>query len=248
MISVILFSLAWGSYLNSLGYRLVTPEKFFQPRSFCPNCSCQIAWYDNIPLISWIILQARCRSCKEPISWLYPFIEIITTISFFMIYAYIPYQDWLSYAIFFSALILSIRTDFQAMVISRFVTIYAIPLIWLAAFYKIIPIDLLQSLAGACFGYTLMWSIKKFALLITKKDSLGQGDLELLAFIGSFIGMFGCWITLSLGSMLGVICTGIWMLLSKKRFTHIAFGPYLCFASMIFIFYKNFFISYFFRL
>ncbi len=248
MISVILFSLAWGSYLNSLGYRLLTPEFFFQNRSFCPHCYSQIVWYDNIPVISWIMLQARCRFCKEPISWLYPFIEIITTISFFMIYAYIPYQDWLSHAIFFSALILSIRTDFQAMVISRFVTIYAIPLVWIAAFCNIIPIHLPQSFAGACFGYTLMWSIKKIALLTTKKDSLGQGDLELLAFIGSFIGMFGCWITLSLGSILGVICTGIWVLLSKKRVTYVPFGPYLCFASMVFIFYKKFFISYFFRL
>jgi len=247
VISAILIFLAWGSYLNSLGYRLLQPHFFLKSRSFCPECLHQIAWYDNIPLISWILLKAHCRSCKQPISWLYPFIEIITTISFCMIYTHLPDHDWLSHGIFFSTLILTIRTDFQAMLISRFTTIYLIPFIFLGALLQLIPISLPQSIIGACFGYSLMWLIQKIALITTQKDSLGQGDLELLAYIGSFVGSFGCWITLSLGSILGMLCTTIYICCTQKRVTHVPFGPYLCIACMIFIFYKIFFISYFFR-
>ncbi len=248
MISVILVALAWGSYLNSLGYRLLYPKTFFQPRSFCPTCFYQIAWYDNIPLISWIALQGRCRNCKQPISWLYPFIEIITTLIFVMMYIHLPSQNWISHGIFFSTLIVTIRTDFQEMLISRFVTIYLIPFIFLSAYFEFIHITLLQSIVGVIFGYSLMGIIQKTALIATKQEALGQGDVELLAYIGSFIGAFGCWITISIGSLLGVLCTGIYMILTKKKITYIPFGPYLCYGCIIFIFYKNYFISHFFQL
>lgn len=83
---VFLFGLCWGSFLNVVGFRLALGKSFFTSRSKCPKCDCIISWYDNIPLISWIFLKGRCRACKERISILYPFIELLTAILMLFLY------------------------------------------------------------------------------------------------------------------------------------------------------------------
>lgn len=244
MALVLLIFLAWGSYLNSLAYRLLNLEHFFKARSFCPSCKQKIAWYDNIPVISWLILKARCRSCKQKISWLYPFIEIITTGLLFTLWQTTPAQYFLVYFIFFSALIVTIRTDFDEMLISRFATIYLIPIGLLAAIGHEIPLSPTLSITGTIFGYGILWIAKKTSLAITKQDGLGQGDLELLAFIGTFTGPLGCWVALLIGSITGTLVSLIYMAIMQRRIEKIPFGPYLSFGAMIFVLFQKFFIHY----
>ncbi len=76
----ILLGLCWGSFLNVIAYRLTFDQPFFTHRSYCPSCKNMIAFYDNIPIISWLVLKQKCRKCKAPISWIYPFIEATTGI------------------------------------------------------------------------------------------------------------------------------------------------------------------------
>lgn len=248
MISAVLIFLAWGSYLNSLGYRLLHLESFFISRSFCPTCKSIIAWYDNIPVISWLILKTRCRNCKKPISWLYPFTEIITTAFLLFLWQTIPRHYFPAYFIFFSALIVTIRTDFDEMLISRFTTIYLIPIGCIASMINRLPLSPILSITGSMFGYFILWCAKKISLAITKQDGLGQGDLELLAFIGAFTGPIGCWIALLIGSILGTIISLISMVITKQRVTIIPFGPYLSFGAMVFVLFQKFFIQYFFSI
>lgn len=242
----LLVFLAWGSYLNSLGYRLLNLEHFFKTRSFCPRCNHQIAWYDNLPIISWIALKGQCRSCKQSISWLYPCIEIMTTLALYTLWQAIPAQFFAAYFIFFSALIISFRTDCDQMLISRFATIYLIPLGLMAATFHKLPLSIEQSIAGTIFGYALLWCTQKISLIITKQDGLGQGDLELLSYIGAFTGPFGCWIALLVGSTAGSTITLLYMAITHHRIQKVPLGAYLSCGAIIFVLYQDFFVQYFF--
>ena len=244
-LALILAFLSWGSFLNSLAYRLLNPHTFSEKRSFCPHCKNIIAWYDNVPIISWIILRAKCRQCDQSISPLYPFIEIITPILMIMLYHAIDSSHFPFYFIFFSALIVTIRTDLDQMLISRFATLYLIPLAIMASHFKLSPLPISSAVIGALFGYFLLWFFKKIFFVMTKQEGIGQGDLELLAFIGSFTGVVGCWTALTVGSITGTIIGCIYMLIFQKKLNKIPFGPFLSFGSIIFVFFQNIFINHF---
>lgn len=223
-----------------LAYRLVHDVYFFKRRSFCPKCNKTIVWYDNIPVISWALLLGKCRNCKKKISLLYPFIEFFSTISLILLFYKIPFNYFISYFIFFSALIITIRTDIETMLISRFVTIFLIPLGLFLSYYQFLPITFLQSLFGTIFGFLTLSIINKIFFVITKKHGLGQGDAELLSYIGSFTGICGCWFTLLIGSILGSIIGIFLIFLRKFKISNkIPFGPFLAIGAIIYILYKK---------
>ena len=233
---LILFFLCWGSFLNVVAYRLIEEEHFFG-YSKCTQCKHPIAWYDNIPIISYIVLQGRCRQCLYQISLLYPFIEIFTTVCLTLLYYLVESEYLLAYFIFFSALIVTIRTDFETMLISRWVTTALIPIGIIFSISDNIPIVPLNSILGAALGYFCLWLIGSLFYAITHKKGIGEGDFELLAMIGAFTGVVGVWSTILIGSILGSII-GIIYLKSMgilKRDTKLAFGPFLAFGAIIYI-------------
>lgn len=248
------FFLCWGSFLNVLAYRLIIGKSIIKPRSFCPRCKYAIAWYDNIPLISWILLQTRCRNCKQPISFFYPFIESITTIIFVLLYTQLPHHYFFSYVIFFSALIVTIRSDLETMLISRYTTIYLAPLAFIMSLCGLLPISWKESICGAIFGYSFLFIINSIFKYWRNVNGIGEGDFDLLLFIGSFTGVIGCWFSLTIGSILGSLY-GIYCIISaqqNKTFlsmqtTKIPFGPFLALGAIIFVFmhHSPFFSRYF---
>lgn len=247
-IFIIIFSLCWGSFLNVVAYRSITEKPFFQKRSSCNYCNKLIAWYDNIPIISWIILKGRCRNCKKKISILYPFIEILTTILttalFFKIFKdgfyFNSILSFSIYFIFFSAFIISIRTDLQELVIPQIFSIWLVPLAITSAYLGFLKISFLESLIGAIFGYFILWIVGFSFKLFTKKEGLGQGDMELLALIGSIIGPIGVWITILIASFSGLIIGSLYLFFKKKdQEKLIPFGPFLILGSVSYFFFKN---------
>lgn len=240
MILYIFIALCWGSFLNVIAYRLVHQVNFWRMRSFCPSCNQTIAWYDNIPLLSWILLRGKCRTCHAAISILYPFVEAITAILLPLLAATVAPAYFLAYFTLFSALIITIRTDLETMLISRFVTFALIPAGIISSWLGLLPISVLESVMGAIFGYAILWLIATIYFLFTKKRGMGQGDMELLALIGSFTGPLGCWITLLLGSIMGSII-GI-IVLIKKGSRMIPFGPFLAYGAIIYVLTGSFFI------
>lgn len=232
--------LAWGSFLNVVSYRLIHWQSIILPRSYCPRCLHSIAWYDNIPLISYLILRGACRYCKKSISWLYPFIELITLISMLALFAKIDSGYWFAYFIFFSALIITIRSDLESMLISRFVTIFLIPVGYFCALMGLLPISLSHSILGSIIGYLVLLGAAQLFYWVTKKPGMGQGDLELLAFIGAFIGPWGCWITLILASTIGALLGMGYILISRKKSSiKIPFGPFLAAGAIFFVLYQK---------
>ncbi len=211
-----------------------------RPRSFCPHCKTTLAWYDLIPVFSWLILRGSCRTCKQPISSLYPLIELLTACSFTALVALVDPQYWVGYSIFFTALLIIIRTDAETMLISRFTTLALIPVAYILSYWHLLPLTILQSFLGSIFGFTILWSIARLFYLWKNKQGMGEGDFDLLALIGAFTGITGAWVALFIGSILGS-CLGIYLLWrgSKVENTQIAFGPWLCLGALAYCLYLH---------
>jgi len=233
-----LFFLSIGSFLNVIAYRLVHPHTLFIKRSFCPHCHHFIAWYDLIPIASWIVLKGKCRRCKHTISPLYPFIEIITLISFWLLVLTQPTYYWFAYSIAIAALIITIRTDLETLLISRLVTLFLIPLLWLFIALNLLPITLTQSVQGMLLGGGFLWLIGLMYQLFTGKQGLGQGDIDLLAFIGSLLGPLKCWMALLIGSVTGSLLGIAILLICRNSWNRvIPFGPFLALGALTVLFY-----------
>jgi len=234
--------LCWGSFLNVVAYRLTHEISFFAPRSQCPHCRHLLAWHDLMPVLSWLWLRGRCRYCTQPISWLYPFIELLTVIIMTLSMFTLDSAYWPAYALFFSALIVSIRTDLETMLISRYATLALVPVGIMLSFLGFLPITAYTSLLGAFFGYYLMWSIRAVFKCMTGKVGIGQGDLDLMALIGAFTGALGCWVTLSIGSIVGALLGSLYLTLTKQSTTRpLPFGPFLALSACAYVFAQHFF-------
>lgn len=270
-IIIVLFGLVWGSFLNVVAYRVLYDQPFLTSRSYCPACRCGIAWYDNIPLFSWILLRGKCRLCRATISWLYPFIELLTAFIAWSLFFRLPVEELgifefdffnqpfidvisqlssqvigyqLAYGLFFSALIIAVRTDFEAMVIPQLFSIYLVPVGFVCAIFGLLPISAGASLIGAFFGYGILWAVAKIFTYATGKDGIGVGDMELLAFIGSFSGPSGVWISLMLASIMGTLCGGIYLAVTGQgKTTKIPFGPFLVLGAVGYILFASTFLN-----
>ncbi len=229
--------LCWGSFLNVVGYRLIKGIDLVFKRSHCPECQTPINWYDLIPVFSYLILAGKCRSCSKKISILYPCIELLTMIVLLGAVVFIPQEYFLGYFLFFSALIVCIRSDAQTMLLSRLVTLYFAPVGWLCAYLELIPLPLQESAASSLIGFMSLWSIAKIFTYCTGKQGLGEGDMDLMACIGAFTGLAGLWSTLMIGSCAGAVFSVLYFKITKKDYnTPIPFGPFLALGAMVHVF------------
>jgi leader peptidase (prepilin peptidase)/N-methyltransferase len=205
-----------------------------------------IYWYDTIPVVSWFVLNGRCRHCNENISWLYPFIEVLTAIVLTTLYVFIPHHYFIPYFIFISALIVIIRSDIETMLISQYTTLFLVPVGLCASWYGYLPISFIDSGIGVAVGYLFLYAINGCFKKLRGYDGIGEGDFDLLCLIGSFTGIIGCWASVTLGSMLGSLY-GITIFLyeySSKQPTDsytypIPFGPFLAIGALIYIFFRD---------
>ena len=212
----------------------------------------------SLALLAWMILLRITASTlvgkpiiqkmlKNKISTFYfpyfPAIDYLLIITFLYAWTHVP-LFFPAYFIFFSALVITIHTDMQHMLISRFVSIYLVPTGIALSFLDLTAIDPLESTISAIAGYAFLWIINKIFYMIKKHDGLGQGDLDLLAFIGSFVGLVGLWITILVGSTLGTVIGCGYMLHSKKTIPVVPFGLFLAIAAMFFVTFQSLIFSY----
>ena len=221
-----------------VGFRLIR-KKSLLGRSACPRCKTTLAWYDLVPIVSWIILKGHCRACNKPISCLYPFIELLTGLLAVLGAILIDSQYQLGYAIFFSALIVTIRTDFERMLISRYMTWCMVPVAFALCLIDHLPLSLMESIIGTLGGYGIIWLIAYLFVKVRKIQGLGEGDLDLLAMIGAFTGIGGAWLSLFLGAFLGSIVGIAILLKTKKLRAKIPFGPWLSAGAIIYVLTKS---------
>ena len=240
LIFLIIIGGLWGSFANVCIIRLPKDKGVVSGRSNCPKCKKQINWYDNIPIISYFILNGKCRKCKKPISFQYVVVELLSIVSFVTIYLIFGFSFTTLLLIILSlGFIIIFFIDLKHFIIPDVITF---PLMALGFIKSFIPnLDPLfpyyvLSLIGGVFGYGIIWGIIFFYKQVKKKEGMGLGDAKLLAVIGFWFGLDAVPFIIFLSSTIALISVAPDLIKkSKKMSTQIPFGPYIIAANLIFL-------------
>jgi leader peptidase (prepilin peptidase)/N-methyltransferase len=203
-------------------------------RSACPTCGQTLSAWENIPLLSFILLRGKCHSCKSAISWQYPVVELLTGLLFAaVIWRYgFTLQGGLG-LVFTAGLIALSGIDLRTTLLPDQITQ---PLLWLGLLISLVTVfvDPASALLGAAAGYLSLWTVTKLFKLLTGKDGMGAGDFKLLAVLGAWCGVKAVLPILFISSLVGAVIGGIWLLTAgKHKDTQIPFGQYLAIAGWI---------------
>jgi leader peptidase (prepilin peptidase)/N-methyltransferase len=242
----IVFGAMVGSFLNVCIIRLPKEESIIVPGSHCPHCKTHIKFYDNIPLISYLLLGAKCRYCHEPISIQYPLIEWIAAVSSLLLFIkFGPSLSYLFYFSFVAALITITVIDLFHQIIPDVISLPGIGVGLLASL--VIPHQtFFNSLIGMLCGGGSLFLVATLYQWWFKREGMGGGDVKLLAMIGAFLGWKSVILTILLSSLIGSITGIMIMVLKGKNFKYaIPFGPFLSVGAVISLFYQNEIISWY---
>ena len=231
------FGTIFGSFFNVLGYRLPKEESIMFPGSHCPKCNYNLKALDLIPIVSYMFLKGRCRSCKTKISWFYPLFEFITGVIFaFSYYKFGFSLELISVLIFASSMIVIFISDYQTMIIPDEIIIFASVMLLSITFVDQGLISFLTSLYNGIIAFGFMFALKLFGDFVFKKESMGGGDIKLLFVFGIFFGWEMAIFSIFLGSLIGLPISIIFLKIKKENI--IPFGPFLTMAALIIMFFK----------
>ena len=244
-LAFIIFGSLWGSFANVCIYRLPENKNVITGRSSCPNCKNKIPWYDNIPLLSFILLMGKCRLCKKPIDLQYFIVELISAISFASIYYF--------FGLTLTALLLLILSIFFIIIFFIDLKHFIIPNeltfpLMIIGFIKSFDPNLNQtifpnyinSLIGGLFGYSIIWLIIFIYKKIRNKEGMGLGDAKLLAVVGFWFGWVSIPFVIFISSAVALILV-IPSILNKSRkmSSEIPFGPYIIIGCILYVTFAN---------
>jgi leader peptidase (prepilin peptidase) / N-methyltransferase len=258
-IYAILLGLVVGSFLNVCILRIPEGQSVAKPRSRCPKCGRQIAAYDNIPVISWLILGGKCRNCKAKISPLYPAIELMTAGLFFASYWIFGFNlVALKWALFSAILVVLAVTDVRVrllpdvvnltgliigLVLSFFVPVADGTALWLAKKMFDFPpppvvLSFVDAVLGAAVGAGLLWIVGEGYFRLRGREGMGLGDVKMMGMAGAFLGVKRTLLTVLVGSLLGsVIGISIILAARKGRDYELPFGAFLAGGALLVIYF-----------
>jgi leader peptidase (prepilin peptidase)/N-methyltransferase len=273
-IAYALFGLIIGSFLNVCIYRIPLGKSIVFPGSVCPHCGSPIRFYDNVPVLSFLLLRGKCRSCGEPISLQYPLVELLTGLAFYScarVWHFAP--PTFVNSLFLSIIIVLIFTDYHhrilpnrltlpgvvaGILLSPFQTpevyadVFALPLkvislLGLGDTPSLLP--WIGSLLGAIIGGGPLLVIGLAYEMIRRRQGLGMGDIKMMAMVGAFIGWQLALLTIFAGSLMGTI-VGIFLMITRKMDLQgkLAFGVFLGAGSALSLFYGLSFLGWYLRI
>lgn len=262
-----LFGLLIGSFLNVCIYRLPRDLSVVQPRSFCPHCERTIAWYDNVPLLSYLLLRGHCRNCAAPIPFRYPLVELLTGILFFCaVYAIGPNLRAVKFCAFGAILVELIFSDLEERILpDEFTLGGALVGIAFAAFVPIsgsvarvlFPsehygwlVSVFESAFSAGFFAFVLWSVGALYARLRGREGLGLGDVKMVAMMGAFLGIQGVLLALIVGSTMGAVIGLLYIAIQRKDAAtyELPFGTFLGVAALLVAFYGDIMITWWGRL
>lgn len=245
-----------GSFLNSLVYRLEIAETLMG-RSHCPQCRAKIRWYDNVPLLSFLMLQGKCRDCEQKISWQYPLVEVITGIVFLLVGKYFfvledtgAWIDTAFYLFSFSALMAIFVYDFKFMEIPMIVIwtgvvaalVYALYFDW-SNFYQ--GMDIFQArIFSGILGGGIAFLFFFFLVWVSKERWMGMGDAYLGILVGLIVGwplvLMALFLAFTLGALFGI---GLILLKKKTLQSQVPFAPFLATGAFLAVIFSQLFVG-----
>jgi len=237
-IILILFGLIIGSFLNVVISRLPDKRSIVKPRSHCPNCKKAIKFYDNIPVIGYILLGGKCRNCKKEISLRYPLIEAFTAFSFWLSYFYFGIDPiYTVFVILFICLLISLAViDFTHMILPDELTLGGAVLFFVYSFFN--PRLTTTNAVIASFGSALIFTgLYYFYLKVKKIEGLGFGDVKMMLLLGAFLGINKLLVAVLAASLSGLI-VGLFFIIFKGKTLKLKlpFGTFLAAGSYISLF------------
>ncbi len=265
-----LFGLAVGSFLNVCIVRLPAGESVVRPRSHCRHCHAPIAPYDNIPVLSYLLLRGRCRHCRERISLLYPAVELLTGLTFALVYWRFGLTlEALKAALLAAALIVLIFTDWRDRTLPDVITLPG--LVVGVVFAVVVPLgdgttgfllraldagaahpvllSVLDALLGGLLGAGLLFGLGELWYRLRHVEGMGLGDVKMMGMLGLFFGVKLTVLTLLLGSLAGTVVGGFYMLLTGKDSQYeLPLGSFLGVAGLVALFWGPLLIAGYLRL
>ena len=235
----------WGSFSNVCIYRLPENQGIIAGRSFCPSCKNKIQWFDNIPILSFVLLKGKCRHCKSIISLQYLIVELISSVSFVTIYYF--------FGLTFTTLLLLILSvffiiiffiDLKHFIIPNVLTFPLMIIGFIKSFdpnlNKAIFPNYINSLIGGIFGYLIIWLIIYIYKKVRKKEGMGLGDAKLMAAIGFWFGWVSIPIVIFISSFVALIFA-VPSLIKKslQMSSEIPFGPYIIIGCILYVTFAN---------
>jgi leader peptidase (prepilin peptidase) / N-methyltransferase len=240
-VAIIVFGGIIGSFLNVCIYRLPRNKSIVIPSSFCPSCEKPIKFYDNIPILSYLLLKGKCRQCSAYIPIKYPIVEFITAFLFFMLLRKygLSFELFVN-MLFFTLLIVVSFIDLDFKIIPDVLSIGGLIAGLIMAFFRRPSFFYPDAIYGIFIGGGILFVIAYGYQLLRKREGMGGGDIKLLGMIGAFCGIKGVIFSLMSGSLLGTMI-GIPMMLIKGEDAKYAipFGPFLSIGAIIFIFFGD---------
>jgi leader peptidase (prepilin peptidase)/N-methyltransferase len=233
-IIIALVGLIWGSFLNVVIYRLPRGLSVVRPPSACPRCGRRIRPYDNIPVLSFLLLGGKCRDCGVRIPFVYPAVEILTAASFLLLYGRFSWGvHFLTACVFTGCLIALGFIDYFHQILPDEITLPGLVLALVYAAFRP-DMSLRQALAGAVSGAAFLLVVYGAYFLLRKKEGLGMGDVTMMLFVGAYLGWRGSLLTLVLASFTGAL-VGVFLILFRKRDVQYAlpFGTFLAPAAFV---------------
>jgi leader peptidase (prepilin peptidase)/N-methyltransferase len=250
-----IFGLLIGSFLNVCIYRWPRDLSVVKPRSFCPGCSAPIAWYDNIPVLSYLWLRGKCHHCSAPISWRYPVVEALTGITFFAIAATYGFTvEALRDATFVAILLALIFSDLETRLLPDELTIGGLLIGLTFAWITPVPaglarwlvnlcglsmpapaISFCEALLGALIPSGALWLTGVLYQKVRGQEGLGFGDVKMLAAMGAFLGLSGTLFALLSGSLVGSVGGLAFIRMAHKQASQyeLPFGLFLGFGGLL---------------
>jgi len=260
-IAVFLFGLVIGSFLNVCILRIPLAESVVLPASHCPACGTSIKPYDNIPVVSWLVLAGRCRKCKARISAMYPMVELATGLLFVTCYLVFGLNaEALKWAIFGALMIVLTITDLRERILPDKVNFLGLGLglllsfftrpvdgtaLWLANHWFAFPppeaaLSFADALIGAGAASGLLWLVAEGYFRARGREGMGLGDVKMMAMAGAFLGLQRALLTILLGSLLGsIIGVAVIAIGRKGRDFELPFGTFLGAGAMLVVFFGS---------
>lgn len=246
------FGLLIGSFLNVCVFRLPRDLSVVKPRSFCPACEKGVAWYDNIPVLSYLLLGGKCRNCRTTIAWRYPLVELVTGLLFAASVLRCGTDFHAVKLCIFSALIVGlVFMDLEERILADEFTVGGMSFGFALSLFLPMPhfighflfppewsesyLSLIESLMGGLGPAVALWLIGEIYYRIRGREGLGFGDVKMIGMIGAFYGLQGALLTLIIGSLAGSVLGLLFIFLTKKDSAtyELPFGSFLGVAALV---------------
>ncbi len=233
-----ILGLILGSFLNVCIYRIPRKKSIVSPSSSCPHCGQAIKFYDNIPVLSFLLLRGKCRYCDHAISWRYPLVEgLCGLLSLSLYIKYGAHFQYILYLIFTLSLVVVTFIDLDHRIIPD---LLSLPGVAAGIVVSFLPgtIFWLDSLIGAVAGGGILFLVAVGYERMTGREGMGGGDIKLLAMIGAWMGWKQLPMVLLISSFSGALIGGVFILISRKGYRmQIPFGPFLSFGALLCLFF-----------